>query len=294
MCCKPGSLSPSGALLVASLVLAPLAVAAEGPGRLVASKEPGWPQFRGPRRDGICEETGLLQTWPEEGPELLWSVSGLGRGYSSPILTRGTLYVTGDVGDDLVVFAFGLDGKPKWRTTNGRSWKGPWPGSRASCTYSGGRVYHMNAHGRAVCLDPADGKELWAVNVLERFEATNIQWGISECLLVVPAEDDVEHVIVTPGGGKALMAALDTRTGETVWTSEPLRFQRTHRFGGNEVDPPVSDTDKAGYASPILFELGGRRLIAGCSACHLFCVDAETGKLVWTHPVYARWEVIAL
>ena len=136
-------------------------------GRAVASKEPGWPQFRGPRRDGVSEETGLLRSWPEGGPRLIWSVSGLGRGYSSPVVVSGrgasgaeaggVLYVTGDVGDDLVISAFDLDGKLRWRRTNGRAWKGPWPGARASCTYQGGRLYHMNAHGRAVCLDVARG-----------------------------------------------------------------------------------------------------------------------------------------
>ena len=275
------------AAFLAVLLGAPLAVAGQQRGRIVASKEPGWPQFRGPRRDGVCDETGLLQSWPEGGPKLLWNVSGLGRGYCSPIITHGTLYITGDVGNDLVIFAFDLDGKPKWKATNGRAWKRSWRGSRASCTYDDGRLYHMNAHGRAACLDPADGRELWAVDVLKRFGARNIQWAVSECLLL-----DGPRVFVTPGGPKTLMAALDKKTGQTLWASEPLRFQRTHRFGGRKVDPPRPDTDKAGYAPPILFELGGRRLIAGCSARHFFCVDAETGKLLWTHKVWARWEVI--
>ena len=276
-----------GIPLVGVLVLAASALAGQQMARVVASREPGWPQFRGPRRDGVSDETGLLQAWPEGGPKLLWKVSGLGRGYSSPIITRGTLYITGDVGADLVIFAFDLDGKLKWKTTNGQAWRKQWPGSRASCTFDDGRLYHMNAHGRAACLDPADGREIWAVDVLERFGAKNIQWGISECLLI-----DGDRLLVTPGGPKALMAALDKRTGETVWAGEPLRFQRAHRFGGKKLEQPAPDTDKAGYAPPILFELGGRRLIAGCSARHLFCVDADTGKLLWTHLAWARWEVI--
>jgi outer membrane protein assembly factor BamB len=208
------------------------------------------------------DETGLLQSWPEGGPRVLWTAKGLGRGYSSPIITRGTLYITGDVGKELHIFAFDLDGKLKWRAKNGRAWKRSFPGSRAACTYSEGRLYHMNAHGRVVCLDPATGRELWAVNVLERFQARNITWGISECLLI-----DGPRVIVTPGGKKALMAALDKKTGETVWASAPLAG------------------DRAGYASPVLFELGGRRHIVNCSSWHVFGVDADTGRLLWTH----RW-----
>ena len=304
---RTSALHPCIAVVVAFLA-APFALAAENVAGVIGSRKSGWPQFRGPWRDGVSDETGLLQQWPEGGPKLLWSVSGIGRGYSSPILAtsspilatsspilatsspilaRGALYVTGDVGKYLVIFAYDLDGKLKWKTTNGEAWRGPWPGSRATCTYDDGRLYHMNAHGRVVCLDPADGTEIWAADVLERFGAKNIKWGISECLLI-----DGDRVIVTPGGTQALMAALDRKTGETVWASEPLRFQRTHRFGGKPISPPVPDTDRTGYASPVLFELGGRRLISGCSGRHFFCVDADTGKLLWTHPVFARWEVI--
>jgi outer membrane protein assembly factor BamB len=262
-------------------------LAAEPGSGVVASPESGWPQFRGPRRDGISDETGLLQAWPEGGPELLWSASGLGQGYSSPIIVDGSIYITGDVGDQLVIHALDLEGKARWTAVNGRSWTGPWPGARAACAYAGGRLFHKNAHGRVACLDPAQGEELWAVDTMERFEAENIKWGLSECLLV-----DGDRVIVSPGGKKALVAALDVKTGETVWASEPLRFERAHRFGGKPVDPPEPDIDKAGYASPLLFQTGGRRLIAGCSARHLYCIDAETGEQLWTYPVFARFEVV--
>ena len=236
---------------------------------LIASAEAGWPQWRGPRRDGVCDEKGLLASWPQGGPKLLWKVSGLGRGYSAPIVTGRTLYITGDVGAELHIFALGLDGRRKWLAKNGRSWKRPHPGARASCAFSEGRLYHMNAHGRTVCLDAATGRELWAVNVLERFRGRNIRWGLSECLLV-----DGQRVVVTPGGSKGLMAALDKTTGRTVWASEAV------------------PGEKAGYASPILFAYGGRRILAGCSSRHAFGVDAETGKLLWKHPRPTRYEVI--
>jgi outer membrane protein assembly factor BamB len=120
----------------------------------------------------------------------------------------------------------------------------------------------MNAHGRIVCLDAASGQELWAVDILERFEAKNITWALSECLLV-----DGRNLIVTPGGKKALMAALDKLTGRTVWTTEPL------------------GDDLASHSSPILFRYAGRRLITSCSSAHGFGVDADTGKLLWTVPL---------
>ena len=272
--CRHPSRSPRTCALAALALLlatpAPLCAAeTHAAGRLIASKEPGWPQWRGPRRDGISDETGLLKSWPEGGPKLLWTVSGLGRGYSAPIITHGTLYITGDLGRELHIFAFSLDGKPKWRTKNGQAWRRSVPGCRACCAYDGGRLFHANAHGRVVCLDPADGKELWAVNVLERFGGRNITWGISECLLV-----DGPRVIVTPGGRKALMAALDRKTGETVWATEPV--------------PGVTTA----YASPILFELGGRRHIVSYSSHHVFGVDADAGKLLWKLPWPARRSLI--
>jgi len=235
------------------------AIAGDG---LIASSEPGWPQWRGPRRDGISDEKGLLSNWPQNGPRLLWKISGLGTGWSSPIVIGQRLYITGDVGDDLVVFAFDCNGIPQWRTKNGRAWKGPYPGARACCVISEGRLYHMNAHGRLACLNADSGKELWAVDTIERFSGKNIMWALSECLLV-----DGPWVIVTPGGKRALMAALDKRNGQTIWTTKSL------------------GDDCASHSSPILFRYAGRRLIASCSSAHGFGVDADTGELLWTVPL---------
>lgn len=234
---------------------------------LIASPEPGWPQWRGPRRDGISSETGLLPTWPEGGPRVLWQVGGLGQGWSSPIIVNGWLYVTGDVGEDLVVFAFDLNGQPLWQVKNGAAWQGAYPGARACCVYADGRIYHLNAHGRLACWDAATGVPQWAVDVLGRFQAPNITWAISECLLV-----DGRRVIVTPGGPQALLAALDTETGQTIWTTPPLEGEPTS------------------YSSPILFRHAGRRLLANCSAGHGFGVDADDGRLLWTVPLRNRFE----
>ena len=229
---------------------------------LIASPEPDWPQWRGPRRDGISDEKGLLPSWPDGGPKLLWKFDGLGTGWSCPIIVGQRIYITGDVGDDLVIFAFNRGGAVQWKVKNGRAWKEPYPGARACCVFSEGRLYNMNAHGRVVCLDAASGRELWAVDILERFDAKNITWALSECLLV-----DGRNLIVTPGGEKALMAALDKLDGRTVWATEPLGDDRTS------------------HSSPILLQYAGRRLITSCSSAHGFGVDAETGRLLWTVPL---------
>lgn len=243
-------------------VVIPSAWAGASTDGLIAAPEPDWPQWRGPRRDGISEEKSLLPTWPKDGPRLLWKIDNLGKGWSSPIIVGERIYITGDVGEDLVVFALDRDGAVQWRTKNGRAWKNPYPGARASCTYSDGRMYHLNAHGRLACLDTVSGREQWAVEILERFAGRNITWALSECVLI-----DGPRVIVTPGGGKALMAALDKRTGETVWTT------------------PALENDRTSHSSPILFRQDGRRIIANCSSAHGFGVDADTGKLLWTVPL---------
>ena len=238
------------------------------PDGLIASSEPGWPQWRGPRRDGISDEQGLLQSWPKDGPPLLWKFDGLELGWSSPIIVGDRIYITGDIGDDLVLFALDHEGRVQWRATNGAAWKGSYPGSRACAAYSEGRLYLLNAHGRLACYDAANGNEIWAIDILKRFNAENITWAISECLLI-----DESRIIVTPGGKKALMAALDKTTGETVWTT-----------------PPMKD-EQASYSSPILFAHAGRRLIANCSSRHGFGVDADTGELLWTVPMSNRYHV---
>ena len=162
----------------------------------------------------------------------------------------------------LVIFAFDRNSTPVWKTKNGKYWKNPYPGARATCAFSEGRLYHLNAHGRLVCLDVASGDEIWTTNILERFDAKNITWALSECLLI-----DGPRVIVTPGGKKALMAALNKYNGRTIWTTEPLGDDRTS------------------HSSPILFTYAGRRLIANCSSAHGFGVDAGSGKLLWTVPL---------
>jgi len=230
-------------------------------GKLVASNEPDWPQWRGQRRDAVSDETGLLDAWPETGPKLVWKTTGLGRGWCSPIVAGGSLFIGGDVGEELRIFALDLDGNIRWQAVNGKAWKKPYPGSRASCCHSEGMLYQMNGYGRVACLDAATGEERWAVDILERFEAKQPFFGASECLLV-----DGDNVIVTPAGKKGLIAALDKKTGDTVWTGMAA----------------LEATETAGYSSPILVEFGGRRQIIAITSFRTFAADAETGEVLWT------------
>jgi outer membrane protein assembly factor BamB len=266
-----------GTAVLASVTFVALeAVAAET--RLIPSKENGWPQFRGPRRDGISDERGLLQEWPEAGPRALWSVTNIGRGFSSPVISNSRLVISGDFGEQLVLLAFDLNGKPLWRATNGASWKTPYPGARASATFSAGRLYHENAHGRVACLDANTGRESWSVDVLRQFGGTNITWGLSECLLV-----DERAVFVTVGGQDALVVALNKTNGAVLWKTPALYDSGEERA-----------LENASYVSPILVQFDSRRLLIGCSLRYLYCVDADTGALQWTQPMRTAYSVLAL
>lgn len=245
---------------------------------LVASTESGWPQFRGPRRDGISAERGLLQSWPDSGPRVLWSVTNVGGGFSSPVISGERLVISGDFGEHAALQAFALTGKPLWRTTNGASWKHPYPGARATATFSAGKLYHQNAHGRVVCLDPASGREVWAVDALKQFGGSNITWGLSECLLV-----DERAVFVTAGGTEALVVALNKTNGTLLWKSEPLYDSTGEK-----------SLENASYVSPILVRFDDRRLLIGASLRHLYCVDADTGALQWTQPMRTAYSVLAM
>ncbi len=255
-------------------------LSAEPKATLIASSESGWPQWRGLRRDGISHETNLLQQWPQAGPPLLWKISGLGRGYSSPIINSNRLYITGEIGNDLRIFALDSQGQKVWQNTNGAAWKGQYPGARACCAFRDGRLFHLNAHGRVACFDAASGRELWSLSLVERFGGRVNTWAYSECLLV-----DGTNLIVTPGGTQALAAALDIKTGQTVWKTEPLLM------GGT--DEQVGTPDRPSYASPILVQFGPTRMIVDCSQRHVFAVDAVNGRLLWNRPLRTRYSVIA-
>jgi outer membrane protein assembly factor BamB len=236
-----------------------LSAAAKEP-ELVASKEPGWPQWRGPRRDGVSNEKGLLATWPEGGPKLLWKSSVIGKGHSSPIISRGSIYITGDEGTNLCVFALDLEGKVKWKAPNGAGWKRNFEGSRSSCCISDGYLYHMNANGRVACLKAIDGTEVWSVSILEKYVSQNILWGLSESPLVVDGK-----VYVTPAGQEALMVALDAKTGQQLWKTDAL------------------EGEKPTYASAIMVDTDKGRQVIACGSANTFGVDAATGTLLWKH-----------
>jgi outer membrane protein assembly factor BamB len=216
-----------------------------------------WPQWRGNNRNGISKETGLLKSWPEGGPKLLWSNEDIGEGFSSMSIADGSLYITGLVDKQETLFAFDLDGKLKWKTAYGPNWKGSFPVARTTATVDGSNLYVISGMGNAACIDANSGKIKWSVQTVEKFNGEYHSWGIAESPLVV---DD--KVIFTPGGINASMVALNKKTGETVWQTKTLSEQHN-------------------YCSPILIQRGGKKIIASQLQDSFVGVDAKTGKVLW-------------
>jgi len=218
-----------------------------------------WPQWRGLNRDGISPETGLLDSWPKGGPPLLWKIQGLGEGYSSAAISGGRLFIQGQRGDEEYVLAFDANtGKKLWRTHTGIPFnESRGHGPRSTPTVDGDRVYALAADGMLVCLDTATGKTFWGYNIVDHFHGRVPQWGISESPLV-----DGNRVIVTPGGPGAAVVALDKMTGKVLWTSQ---------------------SDPAGYSSPIAFDAGGARELAVFTGEAALGLDFASGKLLWRY-----------
>jgi outer membrane protein assembly factor BamB len=154
----------------------------------VAAQSADWPQWRGPNRDGVSKETGLLKSWPANGPTLLWKARGAGSGYSSFAVANGKLFTMGLRGDREFIIAFDVaNGKELWASSHGggpfRNDRGDGP--RGTPTVDGDRLYALGGNGDLSCLDARNGKIIWSKNVLKEFGGSNIRWGISESPLVI-------------------------------------------------------------------------------------------------------------
>jgi outer membrane protein assembly factor BamB len=223
-------------------------------GMISAQKISDW---RPENRTGVSAETGLLKSWPAAGPSLLWSYTDLGKGYSQPSFGAKTIYITGNVGNDDILYALGMDGKILWKTVMGRAWTGSNPESRATPTVEGDRVYTCSGIGDIACIDGNTGKVIWSYKASELNKGTYGNWGIAESLLI-----DGDKIYFSPGGPETMTVAINKKTGTVVWKS-------------------VSLNDKPGYAAPILVTYGGKKMIITTSLGHFFGVDASNGEILW-------------
>ncbi|MCL2624064.1 MAG: PQQ-binding-like beta-propeller repeat protein [Planctomycetaceae bacterium] len=217
-------------------------------------------QWRGEKRDGIYNETGLLKEWPADGPELLWYVEGLGDGYTSPAIANGKIYITGLDGNNLVLFVFDLDGKFLNRKVVGQEWNKNYPGTRSAVNVNDGKLYVFGGMGTLHCLDETTLNEVWKKNIYTEFDGRSIMFGITESPLIVG-----DKVFITPGGKKDNMVALNKNTGTLIWSS------------------PGAGTTSA-HCSPQFIDGNSISIVVTCTANEIIAFNADTGEVLWTHP----------
>ena len=218
-------------------------------------------QWRGPDRNGIYPDTGLLKSWPEKGPELLITIKEIGKGFSSAVATDELIYVTGLIDTLEILMAFDHSGQMKWNMSYGRAWTNSFPETRSTPTVDDDRVYVLSGLDNLVCFNALSGEELWSVDIHQTYGSNWDMFGVSESLLII---DD--KVICTPGGDETSIIALDKFNGKLIWKSESLGGQRSN-------------------ASPALFvnDTLNLRFVIAMTRTHTFAVDPDNGDILWKY-----------
>lgn len=233
-----------------------------------------WGQFRGPGRNGISKETGLLKQWPESGPSLLWKAKGIGEGMGGIAVSDGRIFTTGDENGTAWLYALEeATGKPSWKAKIGRGGKlgnvfRP-SGPRGTPTVDGDRLYILSQHGELVCFT-TQGKEVWRTDFVKDHKGIAPVWGFSESPLI-----DGDKLICTPGAEDAVMMALDKRTGKPIWKNQVPE--------GPTGDRGFLGTSGAAYASIIPIDFAGQRQYVQLTATTLVGVSPSDGKVLWRY-----------
>lgn len=214
-----------------------------------------WPWWRGPNYDARSTDKGLLKEWPKEGPNLLWKKSGIGRGFSSAVVSHGTVYITGEKGGQLKIFAYDLNGKERWQADHGPEWTKNYPGSRGSPSVDGDNLYLLSGNGVLACFNTANGKRKWEASA-SQFGGSPGGWGYAESPLVWG------NLVIFKPGGKNFAVALDKSSGRQVWTSQGFA-------SGPE------------YSSCLPIFLDGVSMLVTGSKSGLVCFNAKNGAMLW-------------
>ena len=233
-----------------------------------------WPQWRGPRRDGTWNETGLVEKFASSELKPRWRAK-IGSGYSGPTVADGRVYVTDRRFEPRQierVHCFDWKtGEPIWMHDYKCEYRGVGyeAGPRASVTIDEGRAYSLGAMGHLFCFDAADGTVLWHKDLNRKYEIRMPIWGIAASPLI-----EQGLVIVQIGGaGEACLVAFDKLTGAEKWRAL---------------------SDEASYSAPIMIEQAGRRVLVCWTGGNVVGLDAPTGKVHWQHPFQPTRMVISI
>jgi outer membrane protein assembly factor BamB len=234
-----------------------------------------WPQWLGPRRDGVWRETGVLERFPEGGPKTRWRTA-IGAGYAGPAVAGDRVFVTDRVlatgaanpadpfardaiaGRERVLCLDDATGKVLWTHEYDCPYRVSYPaGPRATPVVRDGKVYTLGTMGDLLCLDATDGKVLWSRNLPADYKAPVPVWGFSASPLL-----DGDRLICLVGGKGSVAVAFHKDTGKELWRA--------------------LSADEPGYCPPVIVDAGGKRQLIIWHPQAVNSVDPESGHLWWS------------
>jgi outer membrane protein assembly factor BamB len=241
-----------------------------------------WPQWLGPQRNSVWSETGILDTFPPEGPRVVWRQK-IGGGFAGPAVAAGRVFVTDYVtekqpipsasrrdkleGTERVLCLSATDGQVLWEHAYPRSYNISYPaGPRATPTVDGDRVYSLGAEGDLLCLNVADGAVVWSCNLPELLGYETPQWGCTGHPLI-----DGDKLICIAGGEGSIAVALDKRSGKVLWKA-------------------LSATE-SGYCSPMILTAGGTRQLIIWHSESINSLNPDSGQVYWSQPLQPDWSM---
>ncbi len=186
-------------------------------------------------------------------------VDGLGRGFSSVAVAKGTVYTNGAIGNEGYLFAFNLHGTLQWKTDYGPEYTRTYNGTRGMPTLDGKRVYVLRGPGTLVCCETHTGKILWSVDTVKEYDGHTMLHGFCESPLVVG-----KYVICCPGGKDAGVIALDKKTGKLAWRTTGISEQQ-------------------GYNSATLINVHGKRTVVAMLGYSVLGLEPNSGKVYWRY-----------
>ena len=216
-------------------------------------------EWRGKDRIGIFDESNLLKSWPEDGPEELWSIDNIGNGFVTPIFTEENFYITGETDSMLILYCFNLKGEKEWQTTLGKEWMKSYPGSRTIPTVVNDLIYVGSGLGNLYCLNQNNGKLIWSKDLIIDLKGALPLHGHSEAPLI-----EGDKIFWTAGGTINNVIALNRFTGKMIWSNKG--------FG-----------EASAYNPPKLIKHGGKSILVTFSSYHLMGFDTKEGRLLWSH-----------